>query len=116
MILGCIADDFTGATDLANTLVKEGMRVIQMIGVPDTDAIANDADAVVVALKSRSTPAHEAVADSMAALQDTIAAGMSFCARSPVAAPPGAARSTIAASARSDVLIPPVRAHRASRA
>ena len=47
MILGCIADDFTGATDLANTLVKEGMRVIQMIGVPEAGVIADDADAVV---------------------------------------------------------------------
>ena len=75
MILGCIADDFTGATDLANTLVKEGMRVIQMIGVPDTDTIADDADAVVVALKSRSTPVHEAVADSMAALKVLQASG-----------------------------------------
>ena len=75
MILGCIADDFTGATDLANTLVKEGMRVIQMIGVPDTDAIADDADAVVVALKSRSTPVDEAVADSVAALKVLQASG-----------------------------------------
>lgn len=75
MILGCIADDFTGATDLANTLVKEGMRVIQMIGVPEAGVIADDADAVVVALKSRSTPADDAVADSMAALKVLQASG-----------------------------------------
>ena len=37
LLLGCIADDFTGATDLAGTLVKEGMRTVQMIGVPRTD-------------------------------------------------------------------------------
>jgi hypothetical protein len=38
MILGCIADDFTGATDLANNLVRAGMRVVQTIGVPTTPA------------------------------------------------------------------------------
>jgi uncharacterized protein YgbK (DUF1537 family) len=52
--LGCIADDFTGATDLANNLVRAGMRAVQTIGVPADDAAATiDADAVVVALKSR---------------------------------------------------------------
>ncbi len=66
MKLGCIADDFTGATDLANNLVRAGMRVVQTIGVPD-DAAAIDADAVVVALKSRTTPPEVAVAQSLAA-------------------------------------------------
>ena len=66
--LGCIADDFTGATDLANNLVRAGMRVVQAIGVPDA-ALAGDADAVVVALKSRTVPADEAVAQSLAALR-----------------------------------------------
>ncbi len=69
MLLGCIADDFTGATDLANTLVKEGMHVVQSIGVPATKGGMGDVDAVVVALKSRTTPAAEAVADSLAALE-----------------------------------------------
>lgn len=65
--LGCIADDFTGATDLANNLVRAGMRVVQTIGTPDAcDTV--DADAVVVALKSRTLPAAEAVAQSLAAL------------------------------------------------
>jgi 3-dehydrotetronate 4-kinase len=68
MKLGCIADDFTGATDLANNLVRAGMRVVQAIGVPE-DAAAVDADAVVVALKSRTLPAAEAVAQSLAALR-----------------------------------------------
>ncbi len=67
-LLGCIADDFTGATDLAATLVKSGMRTVQRIGVPDTADAVPDADAVVVALKSRTTPAAAAVADSLAAL------------------------------------------------
>ncbi|MCE2691097.1 MAG: four-carbon acid sugar kinase family protein [Rubrivivax sp.] len=70
MILGCIADDFTGATDLANNLVRAGMRVVQTIGVPATaaaEAGLGDVDAVVVALKSRTAPVDEAVAQSLAA-------------------------------------------------
>ena len=65
--LGCIADDFTGATDLANNLVRAGLRVVQCIGVPD-GPLATDADAVVVALKSRTIPPADAVAQSLAAL------------------------------------------------
>jgi uncharacterized protein YgbK (DUF1537 family) len=65
-LLGCIADDFTGATDLANMLVREGMRTVQTIGVPDSAPQA--VDAIVVALKSRTIPAAEAVAASLAAL------------------------------------------------
>ena len=65
--LGCIADDFTGATDLANNLVRGGMRVVQTIGVPVTP-LGEEVDAVVVALKSRTIPAREAVAQSLAAL------------------------------------------------
>lgn len=67
ILLGAIADDFTGATDLANTLVKEGMRVVQVIGVPDAVELP-DVDAVVVALKSRTAPVQEAVSQSLAAL------------------------------------------------
>ena len=66
--LGCIADDFTGATDLSNNLVKGGMRVLQAFGVPGT-ALVLDApyDAVVIALKSRTIPAADAVAQSLQA-------------------------------------------------
>ncbi|PKU25680.1 3-oxo-tetronate kinase [Telmatospirillum siberiense] len=67
-ILGCIADDFTGGTDLAGMLVKSGMRTIQMIGVPD-HPLPDDVDAVVIALKSRTCPVEEAVSDSLAALR-----------------------------------------------
>ena len=67
-VLGCIADDFTGATDLANNLVRAGMRVVQAIGAP-VQALDAQADAVVVALKSRTLPAREAVAQSLAALR-----------------------------------------------
>jgi 3-dehydrotetronate 4-kinase len=66
--LGCIADDFTGATDLANNLVRTGFRVIQTIGIPD-GTLDEAADAVVVALKTRTTPPGEAVAQSLAALK-----------------------------------------------
>src|SRR5215831_31488 len=67
MLLGCIADDFTGATDLANNLVRGGMRVVQTIGVPDAP-LTEDVDTVVVALKSRTIPAADAIAQSLAAL------------------------------------------------
>ncbi|WP_126225995.1 3-oxo-tetronate kinase [Burkholderia ambifaria] len=69
-LLGCIADDFTGATDLANMLVKSGMRTVQTIGVPADGAALDtmvDADAIVVALKSRTIAAADAVAQSLAA-------------------------------------------------
>jgi uncharacterized protein YgbK (DUF1537 family) len=67
-LLGCIADDFTGGTDLAGMLVKAGMRTVQLIGVPDGPPPAG-VDAVVIALKSRSGPVDEAVAASLAALR-----------------------------------------------
>ena len=68
MLLGCIADDFTGATDLANNLVRSGMRTVQTIGVPP-GPLGEAVDAVVVALKSRTIAAGEAVAQSLAALE-----------------------------------------------
>ena len=68
MKLGCIADDFTGATDLANNLVRSGMRVMQTFGVPQA-ALSSDVDAVVVALKTRTIPASQAIAQSLEALQ-----------------------------------------------
>lgn len=68
-LLGCIADDFTGATDLANMLVRGGMRTVQTIGVPSDEQIAAlDADAIVIALKSRTIPAAQAVEQSLQAL------------------------------------------------
>jgi len=73
-LLGIIADDFTGATDVAGMLVQAGMDTLLAIGVPEATA-ALDADAVVVALKSRTAPADEAVRDSLAALERLRAAG-----------------------------------------
>ena len=67
-LLGCIADDFTGATDLANNLVRSGMRVIQTIGVPKAP-LPEVVDAVVVSLKSRTIAPNHAVAQSLAALR-----------------------------------------------
>ncbi len=74
-LIGCIADDFTGATDLANMLVRGGMRTVQTIGVPDpanadqAAALAREADAIVIALKSRTIAADDAVTQSLAALR-----------------------------------------------
>lgn len=67
MKLGCIGDDFTGSSDLANTLAKQGMRVVQYSGIPSGPADAT-VEAGVVSLKSRSIAPEEAVAQSLAAL------------------------------------------------
>jgi uncharacterized protein YgbK (DUF1537 family) len=64
--LGCIADDYTGASDLANTLTRAGLRTVQTIGVPSDDFPLPDVDAVVVSLKSRSIEASLAVPRSRA--------------------------------------------------
>ena len=68
VVLGAIADDFTGATDLCNTLVRRGMKTVQLIDVPAPGAAVSDAEAVVIALKSRTIPVGEAVAMSLKAL------------------------------------------------
>src|SRR5687767_3689842 len=68
MLLGCIADDLTGATDLGVTLAREGFSVVQVNGVPDEHVRIPACDAVVVALKSRTNSPREAVAWSLASL------------------------------------------------
>ncbi|MDF4927314.1 four-carbon acid sugar kinase family protein, partial [Vibrio parahaemolyticus] len=68
MLLGVIADDFTGATDIAGFLVENGMRTVQLNGIPKEEIDVN-ADAVVISLKSRSGPVEEAIEDSVAALK-----------------------------------------------
>ncbi len=75
MLLGAIADDFTGATDLCSMLVRGGMRTVQLIGVPSPDTPIPEVDAVVVALKSRTAPARQAIDESLAALKWLQAAG-----------------------------------------
>jgi uncharacterized protein YgbK (DUF1537 family) len=79
--LGVVADDFTGATDVASMLVRGGLRTVQLIGVPEAGqaAAAAGADAVVVALKSRTTSAAQAVAESLAAWRWLRAAGAQRC-------------------------------------
>src|SRR5687768_7259875 len=67
ILLGAIADDFTGATDLCSMLVRNGMRTVQLIGVPEPGLKLPPADAVVVALKSRTAPVAKAVAQSLEA-------------------------------------------------
>jgi 3-dehydrotetronate 4-kinase len=67
LALGCIADDYTGASDLANTLTRAGLRTVQTIGVPADKLELPDVDAVVVSLKSRSIEADLAVTRSRAA-------------------------------------------------
>ena len=80
LALGCIADDYTGASDLANTLTKAGLRTVQTIGVPD-DLDLPEVDAVVVALKSRSIDAGKAVALSRSADGRAPAAHAMCCSR-----------------------------------
>lgn len=66
MLIGAVADDITGATDLCLMLAREGLRTVQVIGVPERGSLP-DADAIVIALKSRSIPAAQAVEMSVAA-------------------------------------------------
>jgi uncharacterized protein YgbK (DUF1537 family) len=68
MLLGCIGDDFTGSSDLANSLTRQGMHAVQYTGVPDESAAAH-VEAGIVALKTRSIRAADAVAQSLAALE-----------------------------------------------
>lgn len=75
MLLGVIADDMTGATDVALMLNRAGMRTVQVIGAPEAGAALPAADAVVIALKSRTNPVAQAVADSLAACEALLAAG-----------------------------------------
>lgn len=75
MLLGCIADDVTGATDLALTLKRSGMRTIQVMGVPDDPALLEKFDAVVVALKSRTNPVADAIDWSLRSCDVLLAAG-----------------------------------------
>jgi uncharacterized protein YgbK (DUF1537 family) len=68
LLLGCVADDFTGATDLAGTIARTGLTAVQVNGVPEAGLRVDPADAVVVALKSRTIEASAAVVQSLAAL------------------------------------------------
>lgn len=78
-LLGAVADDFTGATDLANMLARAGMRTVLSLGRPGTADPAPEAEAVVVALKSRTAPVAEAVDDSLASWRWLAQAGAEQC-------------------------------------
>lgn len=75
MLLGVIADDLTGATDVALMLAREGMHVVQTVGVPLPDVRFPDADAIVISMKSRTNPAAEAVEWSLTACDALLRAG-----------------------------------------
>ena len=66
--LGCIADDFTGATDLANMLVKGGLKTIQLLGTPSKNDVVPLVDAVIIALKTRTIPVEDAIEQSLQAM------------------------------------------------
>lgn len=69
LFLGCIADDFTGASDAASFLVKEGVQTVLVNGVPEADIDLQDCQAVVIALKTRSIERERAVHDTLSALR-----------------------------------------------
>ena len=75
MLLGCIADDLTGATDLALMLTRAGMRTVQVMQVPDASTKLDGFDAVVVALKTRTCPVEEAVSLSLKSADALLALG-----------------------------------------
>jgi uncharacterized protein YgbK (DUF1537 family) len=74
-MIGAIADDFTGGSDVAVALRREGLRTLLFFGTPSSDTVLPEHDALVIALKSRMTPAAEAVADSLKALDWLLAHG-----------------------------------------
>ena len=76
MLLGAIADDLTGATDLALMLQRGGMRTVQVVGVPENASAFGDYDAVVVALKSRTNPVGEALSMLLASADVLLSAGV----------------------------------------
>lgn len=73
--LGVIADDFTGGTDIASFLVANGVKTIQLSGSEHAEPFDDDVQAIVVSLKSRSNPSHEAIEQSLAALELLKSAG-----------------------------------------
>ena len=75
MLIGAVADDITGATDLCLMLTRSGLHTVQVIGLPDPDVPLPKADAVVIALKSRTIPADQAAALSVAAGRRLLSAG-----------------------------------------
>ncbi|PHM35743.1 3-oxo-tetronate kinase [Xenorhabdus innexi] len=66
--LGVIADDFTGATDIASLMVQNGWQVALLLSIPDDSTfIPHDVDAIIISLKSRSCPVDESIEQSLKA-------------------------------------------------
>ncbi|HEX2400051.1 MAG TPA: four-carbon acid sugar kinase family protein, partial [Mycobacterium sp.] len=65
--IGCIADDYTGGTDVAAAFRRQGLRTVLQFGLPEDGQRLDDCDAVVVALKTRALEADTAVKMSLAA-------------------------------------------------
>jgi 3-dehydrotetronate 4-kinase len=75
VLIGAVADDITGASDLCLMLSNAGLRTVQVMGVPVDGTLLPNADAVVIAIKSRNIPAQQAVAMSIAAAKCLMDAG-----------------------------------------
>ncbi|GAA0977586.1 four-carbon acid sugar kinase family protein [Acrocarpospora macrocephala] len=75
--LGCVADDYTGGTDVAAALRRAGLRTVLLFGAPPADMVVSDCDAIVVSLKTRTAPVDEAVAVSLAARRWLVEQGVS---------------------------------------
>lgn len=75
LLIGCVADDFTGASDASSFLRRQGLRTVLCTGIPDSLDFSESCDAVVIALKTRSVPAEEAVCASLAAMRRLHALG-----------------------------------------
>ena len=75
LLLGCVADDFTGAGDIASFLTRGGLRTILISGIPADGDIPKDADAVVISLKSRTAPVREAVRDTLESIRSLETSG-----------------------------------------
>ncbi|MGI9465049.1 MAG: four-carbon acid sugar kinase family protein, partial [Aestuariivirgaceae bacterium] len=79
LYIGAIADDFTGATDLASMLTRGGLATVLQLGAPDPADACPDADAIVVALKSRTAPVDEALYETLRSWRWMAAAGARQC-------------------------------------
>jgi uncharacterized protein YgbK (DUF1537 family) len=72
---GCIADDFTGGADVAAAFRRAGLSVTLQFGLPTEQSPTPNTDAVVIALKTRTIPAEDAVEESLAALRWLVTQG-----------------------------------------
>lgn len=69
MLIGCIADDFTGGSDIASFFAKGGLSTVLYNGIPEKNSVPPESDVCVIALKTRTQDTAEAVEDSLAAIK-----------------------------------------------